>query len=153
VPGGLVGICRSISVQSGTNLVLLATLLLKLIEPFVEWQHEMGAIGDAHTRDIDAAVLKSTQLCDQGGKLDHNPGADHALNMRVEDARWHEPKLERAAVCLYGMTGVTPTVGSHDHGGIGGKRIGELALALVAPLTTHDDCCWHDSEFSCVSLC
>ena len=92
---------------------------------------------------VDAAALEHVELVEQHHGVDHHTVADDRRHPRVEHAARHELELEHLAVDHERVAGVVPALVAHDHRRLFGEVVGELALALVAPLGADDHCAGH----------
>ena len=91
--------------------------------------------------DVDAAPAQAVELADQHLGVDDDAVADHAGLARVEDPRRDQVELERLAVADDRVAGVVAALEAHDHRGVLGEQVDDLALALVAPLGPDDHHC------------
>jgi adenylosuccinate synthase len=72
------------------------------------------------------------------GAIEDDAVADHARLVRVEDAGGDQVELELLAVADDRVTGVVAALEAHDRVGPLGEQVGDLALALIAPLGAND---------------
>ena len=107
----------------------------------------MRAIGDAEIRGGDAVRLEVAELLDQHLEVHDRARADDALRVRIEDAGRHEVELERAVLIHDGVTGVVAALISNDHVRLLREEVGDLSLALVAPLGSDDGGHGHVNEW------
>src|SRR5439155_10060218 len=103
---------------------------------------------DPQAADIDAAAAQSLELPDQHRGVDHHAVADHAYLARVEDPGRDQVELELLPVADDRVAGVVAALEADDDVGPLGQQVGELALALVAPLGADDDYSGHCSGFA-----
>ena len=88
------------------------------------------------------AVRRSSSL-EQHCRVDHHAVADDGRDVVVEDAARDELQRERLAADDDGVPGVVAALIAHDDVHLFGDEVGELALALVAPLRADHDGCGH----------
>jgi len=88
--------------------------------------------------DVDALGDELVHLPHQPGGVDHHPRPEIALGPGVDDPRGHQVEGEVAVGVADGVAGVVAAVVADDGGETAGEQIHDLALALVAPLTTDD---------------
>ena len=72
-------------------------------------------------------------------RVDDDAVADHAQLAGVEDPRRDQVELERLAAADDRVAGVVAALEAHDGVGLLGEQVGDLPLALVAPLGADDD--------------
>ena len=84
------------------------------------------------------------ELLDQHLRVDDDAVADDAALAGVEDPGRDEVELPLVAVAHDRVAGVVAALEAHDRVGPLGEQVGDLALALVAPLGADD----HDSRHS-----
>ena len=90
-------------------------------------------------------AVERVELGQQHAGVDHHPVADDRRDVVVEDAARHQLEGEGLAVDHDGVAGVVAALVADDHLHLLGQEVGELALALVAPLGPDDDGCGHAS--------
>ena len=78
--------------------------------------------------------LQALDLVEQHPRVDRDAVADRAGHARVEDPRRDQVELELLAVAHDRVAGVVAALEAHDEVGLLGEQVGDLALALVAPL-------------------
>src|SRR5439155_10065757 len=78
-------------------------------------------------------------LIEEDGGVDHDAVADHRRDVGVQDPARQQLQGERFPVNHHGVPGVVPALVADHHRHLLGKQIGELALALVAPLGPDDN--------------
>jgi hypothetical protein len=140
----LVRVRRANSPQRRPDLAVLATRLLAAIDLEMIGQHDMRPIGDHETVGRNPLSLEFLDFVDQARRVDHDTGADHADAVGVEDSRGNQVQLEGALRGFDRVTCIAPAIGADHHVGTASERIGQLAFALVAPLSAHDDAGGHD---------
>ena len=88
------------------------------------------------------------ELVGQHLRVDHDAVADHAQLARVEDPGRDQVELPRLALADDRVAGVVAALEADHQVGLLGEQVGDLALALVAPLGADD----HDAGHAAVSL-
>ena len=109
------------------------------VEQLVVGQDQVGAGRQLEPLAIDAAALEHVDLVEQHLRVDHHAVADDRGDVVVEHARRDELEGERLAVDDERVPGVVPTLVADDQVHLLGEEVGELALALVAPLGSDHD--------------
>src|SRR5215212_8736588 len=132
---GLVTVGGTNAAQRGTNGPLAPLLFVQAIEDRVIRHHDVGALGDAQRLERYTPRREMVDLLNDQLWIDHHTRADDRETGWVEDPRWNQVERKRSLVGLHGVTGVGATVGPDDDVGGRRQRIGQLPLALVAPLT------------------
>jgi probable phosphoglycerate mutase len=136
--GRLVGVGRADTPLGGAQAVLAQLALGEAVELGVVRHDQVGVAADLEPGAVDAAGLEPVDLGHQHGGVDHHPVADHRSDPRVKNAAGHELQGEGFLADDDGVAGVVAAlVADHDlH--LLGEQIGQLALALVAPLGADD---------------
>ena len=88
-------------------------------------------------------ALEAVELGQEHARVDHHAVADHRHDVVVEDAARHQLQGEGLPVDDDRVAGVVAALVAHDDLHLFGEQVGELALALVAPLGPHDHRCGH----------
>ncbi len=132
--GRLVGIGRADPGLGRAQLVLPEVALGRAVDLVVVRHDQVGVSGDDEAARVHAACLERVALGDEHRRVDHDAVADHRDDVRVEHPRWHQLEREVLAVDDDRVPGVVAPLVAHDHVHVGSKEIGELSLALVAPL-------------------
>jgi hypothetical protein len=89
--------------------------------------------------NVDAARRQRIHLAQQHRRIDDRAVADEAQDAGVDDARRDEVELEDLAADGDGVAGVVAAaIAGHDGRALG-QPVGDVALALVAPLRADDD--------------
>ena len=114
------------------------------VEQHVVGHDQVRVGGDAQVADVDPAAPQAVDLLQQHLRIEHHPVADHAGLLRVEDPRGDQVELELLAVADDRVTGVVAALEADDHRSVLGEQVGDLALALVAPLGADYHHSWHD---------
>ena len=98
------------------------------------------ALPDTFSREQSTPLgLERVDLGEQHDRVDHDAVADDRRDVVVQHARRHELEGERLAVDHQGVAGVVAALVADDHRHLLGDEVGQLALALVAPLGAHHD--------------
>ena len=88
---------------------------------------------------------RTSILGQQHGRVDDDAVADDRGDVVVEDPARHQLEREGLPVDHDGVAGVVAALVADDQLHLPGQEVGELALALVAPLGPDDDGCRHAS--------
>ena len=105
----------------------------------------MRVAGDAHPARVEAARLGVVEFADEDVRVDHAPGAEHAL-LAPEQAGRHVPELVGLAVGDDRVPRVGAALVADDDVRVLGEQVDDLALPLVAPLRPDDDGGGHGDE-------
>ena len=135
----LVDVARADAAAGGADLVLAELLLVGAVEEQVVRHDEVGVAADAQVVAADAARPQRLELAEQDVRVDDDAVADDAGLGLVEDAGGDEVELELLAVAHDGVAGVVAALEAHDHVGLLGQQVGDLAFAFVAPLGADHD--------------
>ena len=138
-PGGLVGVGRTDAALGGAQLVLAEVALGHPVHQLVVRQDQVGAGGDLEPGAALAPPLEHVDLVEQHLGIDDHAVADHRRDVVVEDARGDELQGEGLAVDDERVPRVVPALVADDQVHLLGEEVGELALALVAPLGSDHD--------------
>src|SRR5581483_3709929 len=84
--------------------------------------------------DVDALGAQAVELLDQHARVDHHAVADHAALAGVEDPGRDQVELPLLLAAHDRVAGVVAALETHDGVAVLGEQVGDLALALVAPL-------------------
>jgi hypothetical protein len=133
-PQGLVGVAGADAAARGAQRELAQLQLSGRVEQHVVGHDQVGIGGDLQVADIDPAPTQPVDLAEQDARVEHHPVADCAGLLGIEDPRGDQVELELLAVADDRVPGVVAALKAHDHLGALGKQVGDLALALVAPL-------------------
>ena len=96
------------------------------------------AAADPDPPDIDAARGQHVQLVDERDRVHDHAVADDRRDVRIQDARRGQPKLEHLVAAHDRVAGVVAALVANDHRDLLGQEVRGLALALVAPLQPDD---------------
>ena len=100
----------------------------------------MSVAGDLEVGGGDAVALEHVDLLKQDGGIDHAAVADHRHAVGVHDARGNLVQAVLLIAHHDGMPGVVTALVADDAVKLGCDQVADLALALVAPLGTHQHC-------------
>jgi hypothetical protein len=106
----------------------------------------MGGGGQLQASTIDARGLQSIDLGEQHHRVDDDAVSDHGDDVLVEDPGRKKLEGESFAADHDRVARVVAALVAHDEVHLFGQDIGELALALVAPLGPNDDGGGHESS-------
>ena len=84
--------------------------------------------------DADPGPFEVVDLAQQHPRVDDDAVADHAGLVRVEDPRGDQVELVLLALADDRVAGVVAALEADDRARPLGEQVGDLALALVAPL-------------------
>ena len=96
---------------------------------------------------VDALGGEHVHLGDEDPRVDHHAVADDRRDVVVEDSARHQLQGEALTVDDDGVPRVVAALIADDQLHLLGDEVGELALALVAPLGADDDGRWHAHSF------
>ncbi len=142
-PGRLVGVAGSDAAAGGADLQLAEPRLTRLVEQQVVGHDQVCVGGDAQPADVDPAPAQSLDLLGQHARVDDHAVADRAQPARVEDPRRDQVELVRLVAPDDRVPGVVAALEADDQIGLLGEQVGDLALALVAPLGANHDVSRH----------
>ncbi len=106
-------------------------------------QDQVGVAADEQTAAVDALRGESVELREQHRGVHHDAVADDGRDVVVQDAARHELQREGLTADDDRVARVVPALVADDDLHLLGNEVGELALALVAPLRTDHDGCGH----------
>ena len=135
----LVDVAGADAAAGGADLELAELLLGGAVQQQVVGHDQVGVAGDAQVVDRHAAAVQGLDLAEEDVRVDHHAVADDARLGLVEDAGGDEVQGEDLAVPHDGVAGVVAALIAHHHVGLLGQQVGDLALALVAPLGADHD--------------
>ncbi len=142
-PGRLVRIAGSDPASGRADLKAPELHLTGVVQQHVVGHDQVRVGRDPDRADVDAAAAKLLKLVGQHPGVDHDAVADHAQLARVQDPRWHQVQLPGLAVPDDRVAGVVAALEADDRVGLLGEQVGDLALALIAPLGADDHYPWH----------
>ncbi len=94
----------------------------------------MGVARDQEASGVDPSAFERLELLEQDSGIDHHPGADYRRAVPVENSGRHEMQGVLLVVDHDRVSGVVAALVADDEVGLTGQQVGDLALALVAPL-------------------
>ena len=109
------------------------------VEVGVVRQDQVGVAGDHEVLGGDALPLEGGELAEQDPGVDDDAVADDVDDVGVQDPAGHEAHGEAALADDDRVPGVVAALVADDHVHVAGQDVGELALALVAPLGPDHD--------------
>ena len=143
-PGRLVGVAGADAAARGADLELAQLRLARVVEQRVVGHDQVRVGADAQAREVDALGPQVVELAGQHLRVDHHAVADRAQPAGVEDPRRDQVELPlRPAVADDRVAGVVAALEADHHVRVLGEEVGDLPLALVAPLGAHDDDAGH----------
>jgi hypothetical protein len=138
-PGGLVGVAGPDPAPGGADLELAELQFPGRIQLHVVGHDQVGVGGDAQPADVDAAVAQLLDLSGEDGRVDDDAVPDRAGLARVEDPRGDQVELEGLPVADDRVAGVVTALEADDEVRLLGEQVGDLSLALIAPLGSDYD--------------
>ena len=128
---------------------------LRLAEPafgeavdlLVVRQDQVGVAAQLEPGAVDALRGRACRSRQQHRRVDDDAVADHGSDVVVQDSAGHQLESEGLTVDDDGVTRVVAALIADDQMHLLGDEIGELALALVAPLGADDDRRGHGASF------
>ncbi len=88
-------------------------------------------------------AAQRVELVDQHTRVDHDTVADHAALAGIQDPGGDQVQLPLLAAADDRVAGVVAALEADDGVCVLGEQVGDLALALVAPLGAHYHDAWH----------
>ncbi len=143
-PGRLVGVGRPDPALGRAQLGAPEVALGQLIELLVVREDEVGVPAEHQVRGVDPPALQRVDLVQQDRGVDDHAVADDVHRGGVQDAARHQPDGEVLVAHHDGVAGVVAALVAHHHVHLGGEDVGQLPLALVAPLGAHDHRAGHE---------
>jgi hypothetical protein len=114
-----------------------------VVEEHVVGHDQVRIRADAQPGEVDALGAQPVELVGEDLRVDHHAVADRAQPPRIEDPGGDQVQLPRHAVADDRVSGVVAALEADHQVGALGEEVGDLALALVAPLGAHDDDAGH----------
>ena len=146
--GILVGIEGRNAALGGTEGIFAQTLLLVAVERHMIRHHNLRTVGNDNVRFGNAAVLQLLHFLDEVFNAERNAVADDVGDVPVEHTGGKLVQCKLAVVVNDRVSGVGSALKADDHITVAGEHIGDLALALVAPVCAYD--CFNHVCFSFV---
>ena len=137
--GGLVGVGGADAAPRRPDLQLAELRLARVVEQHVVRHDQVRVGADPQPGEVDALGPQVVELVGEDLRVDHDAVADRARLAGVEDPRRDQVELPLHAVADDRVAGVVAALEADDQIGVLGEQIGDLALALVAPLGADDD--------------
>ena len=139
----LVGVAGADAAARGADLQAPELRLAGGVEQQVVGHDQVRVGGDAQAADVHAPRAQRVELVDQHLRVDHHAVADHAALARIQDARGDQVQLPLLLAPDDRVAGVVAALEAHDRVAVLGEQIGDLALALIAPLGADYHYAWH----------
>ena len=103
----------------------------------------MIALGSDHAglplkKEIMALLLNSGKLLEEKLDIQRNARAKHVDHARRTHAAGQQMERKTAIIIDDGMTGIRAALETNHNVRLGGQHIGDLALALVAPIRANN---------------
>ena len=142
----LVRVRRTDAALRRAELVLSQPTLGERVELLVVREDQMRVAAHEQPAAVDALLSEPVELREQHRGVDHDAVADDRRDVVVEDAARHQLQSERLTADDDRVPGVVPALVADDDLHLLGDEVGELALALVAPLRADHDRCGHPGD-------
>jgi hypothetical protein len=142
-PRRLVGVSGPDAAPRRTDLELPELRLAGVVEQHVVRHDQVRVGADLEAGEVDALGTQVVELVGEDLRVDHHAVADRAQLARIEDAAGDQVELPLDAVANDRVPGVVAALEADDEVGVLGEEVGDLALALVAPLGADDDDAGH----------
>ena len=113
--------------------------LVEGVEFLVVREDQVGVSAEAEVARRHAPGLEHVHLGDEDAGIDHHTVADDRGDMGIEDTTGNELQGEGFTIDHQRVAGVVATLVADDHRHLASNEVGELSLALVAPLCPYDD--------------
>ena len=112
---------------------------MESIELLMVREDQVGVSAEAEIGRRHAAGLEHVHLGDEDAGINHHAITDNRGDVGIEDTTGNDLEGEGLAVDHQRVAGVVATLIADDHRHLASDEVGELALALVAPLCPYDD--------------
>jgi len=126
-PAGAVGVGGADAAAGGADEVL------SRLDVLVVGEHQVGALGDLDL-GVEAALFQGFELGLEGERVHHHAVGEDAFGVGVDHPGGQEVELEDLLAHHHRVAGVGAALKANHVVGLGDQRVGDLALALVAPL-------------------
>ena len=134
----LVHVAGADAALGGADEVLAELLLVRAVEVLVVGHDDVRVAGDLEALGGDALLGEHVDLGEEDLGVDDAAVTDHGVGALVHDAGGNLVQSQLLAVGDDGVAGVGTAGVAADHVKVAGDEIGDLALALVAPLSSHE---------------
>ena len=134
----LVHVAGADAALGGADEVLAELLLVRPVEVLVVGHDDVRVAGDLEVVGGDALLGEHVDLGQQDLGVNDAAVADHGVGALVHDAGGDLVERELLAVRDDGVAGVGTAGVAADDVKVAGDEVGDLALALVAPLSSHE---------------
>ena len=138
--GHLVLVARSNAALGGADVVLAQQFLVGAVQVDVIRHDHMRVARDLEVGGGDAVTLEHVDFLEEHGGVHHAAVADDRDAVRVHDAGGHLMQAVLLIAHHDGVAGVISTLVADDAVELGSDQVADLALALVAPLGSHQHC-------------
>ena len=140
----LVGVRRPNSPTGRTDLALAEKALGDLVERAVVLGDDVRVGRNEKSRDVNAAGLERCQLVEKHFNVNDDTIGDDGRHPWGEDARRQQVQGVFFVTDNNCVARVVSAVELDDVVDAAAEKVGCLAFALVAPLGSDDDDCWHE---------
>ena len=138
-PRGLVRVTGADAPAGGSDLQAPEFRLPGRVQQHVVGHDQVGVGGHPQPAHVHAPRAQRVELVDQHPRVDHHAVADHAALAGIQDPRGDQVQLPLLLAPDDRVAGVVAALEAHDGVGVLGEQIGDLALALIAPLGANYD--------------
>lgn len=114
------------------------------VENLVPGHDDVSVTRDAQALAGKALALEVLELLENDHGIDDAAVADDGKDVLVDDARRNLVKCEVVTIGDNRVAGVGTAAIATDHIEVTGDEVGDLTLALVAPLGSHQNRCRHE---------
>ena len=112
---------------------------MSAVEVLVPGHDDVGVARDAQAVAGEALALDVLELLEDDRGVNDAAVADDRQDVFVDDARRNLVECEVVSIGDNGVAGVGATAVAADHVEVTGDEVGDLTLALVAPLGSHQN--------------
>ena len=137
----LVHVAGTDAALSGADEVLAEVLLVGAVEVAVVGHDDVRVARDAQALAAEALGLEGVDLLEDDRRVDDAAVADDRQGVLVDNAGGNLVKSQLVAVGDDRVTGVSTAAVAADDIEVTRDEVGDLTLALVAPLGTHKNRC------------
>ena len=134
----LVGVRGADAAPRGADLQLAELRLARVVEQHVVRHDQVRVGADPQAGEVDALGAQAVELVGEDLRVDHDAVADRAELAGVEDPGRDQVELPLDVVADDRVPGVVAALEADHEVRVLGEQVGDLALALVAPLGADD---------------
>ena len=134
-----IGICRADALLCSANLTTALQRLVCAIEHRVIGHNAGRTVRYKELVVGDARLMQAVELLEQRYGVDNHTVGHNVYDMGVEDTRRDRLQRELLAIENDGMTGIVTALVAYYNIGTTSIKVGDFALALVAPLSAYNN--------------